>query len=217
MDYIVHLTKIGVQVLKFNADARQYLEEKISTTLHVLRCECYIDADITLEDIFRAVEQDPDLARFLQEWSWCNVHDFHLEARKPASKNVNLTHLEVGKSFEWDDLAAYEIIIFDGVGEPDECGSTHYAINFNPVNEFVHLPVRLRLKEEIWKDHKKLAEAPCTLTLLEVLGGIYWEISFHDSPESRDEFDAKLLQSVQDLEEGRATWEPLEQPKDQVN
>lgn len=49
---------------------------------------------------------------------------------------------------------------------------THYGIDFTPVNQLVHLPVRLRTEMEIRKDHKKLGEAPCTFTLLDVLGEI---------------------------------------------
>jgi len=40
-------------------------------------------------------------------------------------------------------------------------------------------PDPCRPKEiEIRKDHKKLDEAPCTFTLLDVLGESYFEISF---------------------------------------
>ncbi len=162
----------GVQALKWDGDVRQYVEQKISTALHVLRCACHIDADVTLGDIFRAVEQDPELVRFLQEWSWCNIDAFHSEARKPGVKATDLTCIEIAKYFEWDEREAQETIDVSGIGEPDEHGMTHYGIDFTPVNELVDLPVRLRPQMEIRKDHKKLGEAPCTFSLLEVLGEI---------------------------------------------
>jgi hypothetical protein len=54
----VHITKSGIQALKWDSDVRQYVEQRIRSGVHVLRCACYIDAGVTLGDIFRAVEQD---------------------------------------------------------------------------------------------------------------------------------------------------------------
>jgi hypothetical protein len=210
----VHITKRGVQALKWDGDVRQYVEQKISSALHVLRCACHIDADVTLGDIFRAVEQDPELVRFLQEWSWCNIDAFHSEARKPGVKATDLTCIEIAKYFERE---AQETIDVSGIGEPDEHGMTHYGIDFTPVNELVDLPVWLRPRMEIRKDHKKLGEAPCTFSLLEVLGEIYYEISFYGSPEERDREGAELRESVREIEEGRATLVPWEPPEDVVN
>ena len=213
----VHITKHGVQALKWDGDVRQYVEQRITTALHVLRCACHIDADVTLGDIFRAVEQDPELVRFLQEWSWCNIDAFHSEARKPGVRATDLTCIEIAKYFEWDEREAQETIHVSGIGEPDEHGMTHYGIDFTPVNELVDLPVRLRPQMEIHKDHKKLGEAPCTFSLLEVLGEIYYEISFYGSPEDRDREGAELRESVREIEEGRATLVPWEPPEDVVN
>jgi len=213
----VHLTKSGIQALEWDREARQHVEEKIATALHVLRCACHIDADVTLGDIFQAVERHPELVPFLEEWSWCNVEAFHLEARMPTEKPSDLAYIEIAKYFEWDELEARETIHVSGIGEPGEHGATHYAIDFTPVNELVHLPVRLRPQMEIQQGHQKLGQAPCTFTLLDVLGEIYWEISFHGSPESRDQRGAELRESVREIEEGRATLIPWEAPDEKVN
>jgi hypothetical protein len=172
---------------------------------------------VTLGDILRAVEQDPDLARFLEDWSWCNVDAFHSEARKPAIEVSDLSYIEIAKYFEYDDREAQEIIQVSGVGEPDAHGVRHCGLDFTPVNQLVHLPVRLRPDMEIHKDCKKLDEAPCTFTLLDVLGEIYFEISFYGSPEDRERKGAGLRESMRELEEGRATLIPLNPPKDIVS
>lgn len=209
----VHISKRGIQALKWDSDLRQYVEQKIQSALCVLRCACHIDADVTLADIFRAVEQDPELVRFLEQWSWCDLDAFHTEARKPATAASDLSYIEIAKYFEWDEHEAQETVDVSGIGEPDEHGMTHYGIDFTPVNQLVHLPVRLRPRMEIRKDHKTLGEAPCTFTLLDVLGWIYWEISFYGSPEDRDRQGAELQESVREVEDGRATlipWNPRE-------
>jgi hypothetical protein len=214
----VHITKRGIQALKWESEVRQYVEQKISTALHVLRCACHLDAGLTLGDIFRAVEQDPDLVRFLAEWSWCNVDAFHSEACKPAvTEASDLAYIEIAKYFEWDEREAQETIHVSGIGEPNEHGATHYGLDFTPVNELVHLPIRLRPEMEIHKDHQKLGEAPCTFTLLDVLGEIYWEISFYGGPEDRDREGAELRESLREVEEGRATLTSWRPPEEIVN
>jgi hypothetical protein len=209
----VHITKRGIQALKWDSKVRQYVEQEVRSGLHVLRCACHIDADVRLADIFRAVEQDPELVRFLEEWSWCDLDAFHTEARKSAAAASDLSYIEIAKYFEWDEHEAQETIDVSGIGAPDEHGMTHYGIDFTPVNQLVHLPVRLRPAMEIRKDHKKLGEAPCTFSLLDVLGEIYFEISFYGGPEDRDRKNAQLQESLREVEEGRATlipWNPGE-------
>ncbi len=214
----VHITRRGIQALEWDSDVRQFVEQKMPTALSVLRCACHIDAGVTLGDIFRAVEQDQELVRFLERWSWCNVKAFHSEARKPTTgKASDLLYVEIAKYFEWDDREAQEILDVSGIGEPDEHGMTHYGLDFTPVNQLVHLPVRLRPQMEIHKDYKKVGEAPCTFTLLDVLGEIYHEISFYGSPEDRDREAAGLRESMREVEEGRATLIPWEPPEDTVN
>jgi hypothetical protein len=70
---------------------------------------------------------------------------------------------------------------------------------------------------EIHHDHKKVGEAPCSFSLLDVLGEIYWEISFYGSPAARDEQRVKLEESVREVEEGRAELIPLKSPDDLLN
>jgi len=117
-----------------------------------------------------------------------------LEARRPDATPSHLAYIEVGKRFRWGDENAYEETGIYGIGEPDD-GTTHYGIELIPLNNLIHLPVRLRPQMQIFKDYQKLAEAPCTFTLLEILGGIYWEITSHGSPEERDKLRAELLES----------------------
>lgn len=207
----VHITKGGIQALKWDSDVCQYVEEKIQSGLHLLRCACHIDAGVTLGDIFHAVEQAPGLVTFLEQWSWCDLDAFHSEAQAGDRGIGSVVHRE------WDESEAQETIHVSGIGHPDENGVTNYGLDFTPVNQLAHLPVRLRPAMEIHKDHKKLGGAPCTFTLLDVPGEIYWEISFYGSPENRARESAELRESVREIEEGRATLIPWEPPGAGVN
>ena len=209
----VHIAKSGIQALNWNSDMRQYVEQKIRSGVHVLRCACYIDAGVTLGDIFRAVGQDRDLVKFLEQWAWCDGEAFHAEARQPATAASDLSYIEIAKYFKWDKHEAQETIDVSGVGKADENGVTHYALDLTPVNQLIHLPVRLRPHMEICKDHEKLGDAPCTFTLLDVLGEIYQEIGFYGGPEDRDRKRAEVQESVREVEEGQATLIPWNELK----
>ena len=211
----VHITKRGIQALQWDGDVKQYVERKIATALEVLRCVCHIDSDVTLKDIFGIVAQDPELARFLETWAWCDLAAFHQEASKPAARRSDLSYIEIAKYFEWEEDEAHETTDVSGVGEPDEHGHSRYGIDFTPVNELAHLPVRLNPRIEIRQHQKKIGDAPCHFTLLEVLGEIYWEISFYGSPASRDEKRAELDESIREVEEGRAELIPWESIKEE--
>jgi hypothetical protein len=50
-----------------------------------------------------------------------------------------------------------------------------------------------------------------------VLGEIYWEISFHGRPTSRDGGGAELRQALRDVEDGRAKLVPWKPPENPVN
>ena len=213
----VHITKSGIQAFEWDREVRQYVEQTMRTAVGVLRCACHIDPGVTLGDIFGAVEADLDLVRFLGRWSWCHVEAFHAEARQPTTEVSDLHYIELAKYFEWNERGAQEIIDVSGIGNPDENGATSYALGLTPVNQLVHLPVRLSAEIEIRKDHKKVGAGMSIFTLLEVLGELYWEISFHGSPEDRDRQGAELRDRVQEIEDGRATPIPWNPPEDPVN
>lgn len=209
----VHLTKVGIQALSWDADVRRYVEKKVRTGVQLLRCACHVEDGVTLSDIFRAVEQDPELVRFLAQWSRCDVEAFHAEAPKPAPETSDLLYIEIAKYFEWDEYESHLIVDVSGIAEADESGYAPYGLDFTPVNQLIHLPVRPKAEMQIHNDHRSLGKAPCTFTLLDVLGEIYWEIGFYGSPEERNRERAELHGRVREIEEGKATlipWNPSE-------
>jgi hypothetical protein len=213
----VHLTRAGIQGFDWDADLGQYVKREIPAALEALRSACHIDPGVILGDIFRAVERDQELVRFLAAWAACDVDALHEEARRPTDQPSAFTSIEIVKYFESTQWGAQETIAVSAIGEPDERGATRYAIDFTPASELVDLPVRLRPAIEIRKDREKLGEARSTFTLLEVLGEIYWEIGFHGSPEQRDQVGTELLESVREIQEGRADLIPWEPPEEKVN
>lgn len=192
----VRITKNGILAFRWDGEARRHVTCNFATALHLLRWPCRIEPDVTLEDVFRAVERDHKLMQFLEVFSDCDIAAFHREARRATNQQSDLAYIEIAKRFEWRKRGARQTIHLTCTGESADRGATRYGLDFIPVNNLVHLPVRLSERIEIWQGRKKLGEAPAAFTLLEVLGEIYWEIGFYGNPESRDREAAELFGRV---------------------
>lgn len=191
----ISITRVGFQAVRWDTQTNQYAGVDTSSYMPFLRNQCSIDPGVTLADIFDAVERDGVLKEFLRQYSWCDVDAFHTEARTPLTQPMKLPHLEyiqISKYLEFDDAHAQEMLDVGGVGEPYADGQTRYGIDLTPVNEVAHLPVRLNPVAEVRKDGETIAQAPASFTLLDVLGEIYFEISFYGNPAQRDAFTSDL-------------------------
>jgi hypothetical protein len=209
----VRITKRGLEATEWDGEIRPYVPRDVKTFVSQLRSPCTIDPDVTLLDVFRAVEPDAPLKFVLSEYSWCDIDAFHFEAERPLKANEqssDLEYIEMAMRFEFDEHDAHAMVDVSGVGRPDSHGCTHYALDFTPVNEIASVPVRLNPTAEIRKGTECIGTAPYSFSLLEVLGEIYHEVSFHGSPATRDEFRAEMLDAVADVESGRAELVPWE-------
>ncbi len=209
----ISIAKNGFQPVKWDMDAGQYTSVEASSVLPLLRSSCSIDPGVTLADIFDAVERDGALKEFLSVYSWYDIDAFHAEARKPAQEPLNLPHLkyiEVSKYLDFDDDLAQETLDFSGIGEPYGEGRTRYGIDLTSVSELAPLPVRLNPVAEVRKDGETIARSPASYTLLDVLGEIYWEISFYGNPAQREALLENLLKEAEEIKAGTADLAPLE-------
>lgn len=214
----VHITKNGIVAYEWSGEVQQYVEVPVKHPWTLLRLSCHVDNDVTLRDIFKGVEALPELMNFIGQWAWCRCEAFHREAEKPPGPPTEVQVIEITKMFEYftdlkHELDAEATVDVCGVGPADEHGCSRYALDFTPVNVIADLPVRLKPRMDIRADHKTVAEVPCSFSLLDVLGEIYYEISFHGSPESRDEKRGELAEAIAEVEAGTATlveWKPEE-------
>ena len=97
MSGLVRITKEGIVAYDWNGEAREYIPDTSGrSNLRNLRVRCELDPDLTLGDLFRAVETDPALMEFISDYSWCPVVEFHRQAELPKSdKEGDLIELTV--------------------------------------------------------------------------------------------------------------------------
>lgn len=122
---------------------------------------------------------------------------------------------------------------FHGIGKPrgkyaegmdPEKDVMRWSISASPMYEIADLPVKLNTKVELY-DYELLRKKPLAkgevfkpfftatkyFTLQDVLDAIYWEISFHGSPQSKIEFKEELNARMDDIKAGLVEGIPAEE------
>lgn len=206
---------------EIQADVPSVIEPDLIGTK--LRINCLIAADVTLLDIFKAVERFPLLMLFMSQYSWCfALEEFHVEARLlNDDPDDNLSHLEISRYIEthtydgaskrkYGELPPHveDSIHFTGIGKPT-AEHPHYGVSLCGVNTIAHLPVKLNPVCEIHHNYEKTGEYETWFSLLEVLDAVYDEISWHGSPSGKKEFGDSLMQQIADIESGAAKTTPF--------
>lgn len=97
---------------------------------------------------------------------------------------------------------------------------TPWGISFSSANDLIDIPVKLNtdftiLEGNTEKPIKQYGEViavykGATYTLLNILHGILWEMSFHGGPEKRDVFSAGLRETVDKIKSGEMETVPME-------
>lgn len=213
---MIYLTKNGFRKSEWNGEIRQYEDVPIKSILRELRGACQIEEGVTLADIFAAVEQSEPLCVVLGEWAWCNCAAFHKEIKRPSTGTA-LKWIEISQTAEIDKDGEFQFGL-DVSGRDDS--DTTWAIDFTPVNDLRDLPVKLANTFTLWdwrtdEPEKQKLKVDC-YSLLDVLGELYFEVSFHGSPEDRNERGNELAEIVKEVEDGTAKLVPWEEFKDTI-
>lgn len=150
---------------------------------------CVLHKDLILEDIFLLVNKDvKSYAKIIKNW----CEEITKEGLTPTDNlECEIDHLEIyfyGNSCK-KELSSFGFAEIHGVGD----GQT-WGISMTGANEIAHLPVKLSDKFTIYDGNHEntnfgnilASYANPTYTLGQILYGIYWELTFHGSPEARD-------------------------------
>ena len=217
----VKLTKRGIVSYEWDSETRTYVPaRKGANNLPNLRLRCEIEDDVTLGDIFKAVQADPDLMEFIAAYSWCGaIEKFHAQARKPhvpenEPDEDRITHLEISAYGEfWEYNKAKDgIEEFEGihVGFSGISPATNWSVSYTPMNDIAHLPVKINPNVQFSKSLTEERVAKYNMSLLEVLFIVFWDISFHGGPEDNEAFIEEMKDRIAQIESGEATTKPFE-------
>jgi len=184
-----------------------------------LNSDCEIDDDVTLRDIFviagtqetilsPMLTNSPHILRSLiQE----GLSDFEYIDTGIKLDEIRLSRsCSVSKSYDKNDSTPYFHFGTELLGvslEPSLAGDNTFAIEMSPTYELIDIPFRI-VKEFTADDYRgsydptqpPLLKATSQFTLLEVLRGVFSELSFHGSPTERDSAKDELTSRISDLD-----------------
>jgi hypothetical protein len=216
------ITKTGL----FNGD-----KDVSAELMRYLKHPCALESGLLFKDILSLIEPyAPHLSNLLTGGPW--LMELLDEGKKQAAPCKDIKHIEVGWSSQLQDYGdgeeLEEYVNVNGAGTDGP-----YGLDFCAVNSLVDLEVRLN-EEVVLYDWRHAAgrlakngppvlyKARKRLTLLDILHGIFWELSFFGGPSTR-EAKAKemcgLIDQIKSGEEKLIPWEDvkakLDQPKDE--
>jgi hypothetical protein len=165
---------------------------------------CELDSAVTLRDVFDFIEMHVEsIEPILGNW----VRDFLEESKQPYEEKEgrDLERLELYWFLESDHEFGTSGMAFPslhGVGASGE----KYGVDFSACNGLMNLPLSLKADAEIFmrdssprgKSHSTIVLPKIDYTLLGILYGIIWELSFFGPPKKRDEEVKKLMAVVED-------------------
>lgn len=202
---------------------------------------CEIEDGVVLKDILLLVKNWCEILSPITTSSpnWLKeLVDEGLNNPYKPSRDVKFLQLswcgEV-RQYKNEPKSLEEWVSFDGIGDPPEGDENYkdwppgqpvnYALDFSPVDTISELPIKLNNKITVYDETKRhttypppvILEAEKVFTLAEILRGIFWELSFMGSPKDRNEKSAELMQSIRDIESGKAKTIPWEEVKERLD
>ena len=197
-----------------------------------LNDECDLEDNLILKDVLLLVKNHSDFLSPIvtSSESWLGeLIEEGLNNPFEVSNDVHTLELKwCGNLNNWSGEEKLETYVhFEGLGViPDDESykdwpkdqPVNYAIDMSAINTLSELPIKLNKKMTVYDERNKkfnevFLEVTADFSLLDVLKGIFWELSFHGSPKDRNVRVKELKQSIEDIESGKAKTIPWEELK----
>lgn len=214
------ITKDGFKSFEWDSSVRDYAETEFRP-LRALRDGVEIEDGVTLADIIRFTARDEFLNAFISEYCTCSVSAFAQEIARTAlipispDRDVQYAvvsaHIDISEAFRSLPNRIQISTDFHGRGNDEKT----WSLDLSPIEDIALLPVRLDKKAIISKfengNFERDETRHYTLSLLDVLDAIFYDISFHGSPgeDRKKEIMDNLKQAMEEIENGTATLVPF--------
>jgi len=211
-------------------DEGSYIDSDVTDkALRRLFEHCELDKDVTLRDVFLLLNSELGIFDAIIG-NWCE--EIVKEGLHSSnSKDTEIDYLELYWHLEnqkIDDDEGFQLLgmnrpDFHGMGKVLEEDHEHgfkkgdriaYSTSFQSTSTLIDLPVKLKYETEVYEDdytskdlmHKSVIKFNSVpYTLLNILYGIIWELSFYGPPSERDLKGKEILDIVEDIKKNPHT------------
>jgi hypothetical protein len=200
-DYVL-ISSRGFTPFECHREGDRECDSGDETVLSNLRSACRIESGTTLLDLFNAVDRDPALKSFVGLYSWNFwIDSFHENARTPCHEeepfeDEALVALEVsyGVSADFGSIGWHGD--FRGIGER----GTQFSVTLTPLESLAHVPIRIAEQSDFREDDELVKSYESSVSLLEFLDAIYYDISFYGGPDDSANLKTELVQRVKEIQ-----------------
>lgn len=185
-----------------------YVESDVTAipALHLFN-ECKLEDGVTLRDLFLFVKRHIEFFDLIVT-NWCaEIVDEGLSSISSThEREKEIEYLEVYKllTIEENETDGMTRADFHGVGYANEKDERiNWGVSLSSSNVLIDLPLKLNTTCEVYKNHEikpYLTLPNIAFTLIEIIYGIIWELSFFGGPQERQEKKNELDAMVDDLE-----------------
>ena len=193
--------------------------------------ECELEDGVVLKDLLLLANKHRDFLSPITTGSLDWLGELIDEGlNEPFKDTGDVETLELnwrGNLTNWDTEKLNTYVHFEGLGKPPKGEGwetwpadkpVNYALDMSSVSSLSELPLKLNKKMVIYDERDKkfneiFLETNSDYTLLDILKGVFWEISFHGSPKDRDKVVEGLEQTIKDIDSGKTKTIPWEELK----
>lgn len=146
--------------------------------------------------------------------NWCK--EIVTEAANKPVEPLNIEYICISQNIETsvgieDKQACYRGLPLDISGKSAD-NEINTSLSFIPANDLIHLPIKIdyqvRINHTNYDTHEYTTTelGTCMPTMFEVVYSIFWELSFHGSPEKRDKEHQDLLDAIKEVRSSNPDW-----------
>lgn len=203
----------------------------ISTISSCLNCPVLIDDKTTFWDLWQYLEQDAEYFSlvFAEAMGGVNINEYREQIRKTGRTKEEEdpeNHIDYLRCYWHAEIWESELDVypaFDGIGpakdqDMDGVEGDAWAIDFTPINNLKHYPIKLDTKLSIYNVDEESLEPTITTTkrwtLYDVLYCILSEISFCGNPRDQIKRISELDQAIAEVKEMYKDYLPGKENED---
>lgn len=188
--------------------------------INAFRFDCEIEKDVTLRDIMIQVAMIEPFCNFISKYCFCNVDSYHKYLTCPKQKHESIEEIVIELSVEINksqlpfkrehdiDVDFNWGVSGMGVAKEGDClakKGEKQRFTLTEFPEIIDSPVIISENCDLFETDKngkcKVSPInPVPVSFLEVISGLYYEISFHGSPEQTKDFFESLYEEIDERE-----------------
>lgn len=218
----------------WDSEKKKSFDRDVSDNLlYHLDDDCVLEDNVTLNDIIQLIKPYSATLSPVLTKSSDLINNIVLAVAQPPDTDTDLKSLVLSwwitiDSWEGEENCLTERVDFSAMGKPNDDDMykdlkpgelISYSLSLTSVNQIGSLPIKLKRQVQIYDERESLINAPVlaevnrSFRLLDILKGIFWELTFFGSEQDKVNKRNELNETVEGIRNGTIKTIPWEEVK----